>query len=90
MADDLLQVLTRFHREVVLPDLERVVDARLDARISPLREEMLANFDAIGRKLDRLVIDYQSVNAAVTRIEERLDGVEQKLDGMVVCSQLLA
>ena len=54
MADDLLQVLTRFHREVVLPDLERVVDAR----IGPLREEMLSNFDAIYKKLDRLESEY--------------------------------
>lgn len=59
VADDLLQVLTRFHREVVLPDIERVVDERLDARISSLREEMLSNFDAIYKKLDRLESEYR-------------------------------
>ena len=54
MADDLLGVLTRFHREVVLPDIERVVDAR----ITPLRNEMLANFDAVFKRLDRLETEY--------------------------------
>lgn len=63
---------------MVLPDLERVVDAR----ISPLREEMLSHFDAIHKKLDRLESGYQSLKAAAGRIEERLDRVEQKLDRM--------
>jgi hypothetical protein len=56
MAEDLLSVLTRFHREVVLPDLERVVDARL----APLRDEMLSNFDAVFKRLDRLESEYAS------------------------------
>lgn len=50
MAEDLFGVLTRFHREVVVPDIERIVDAK----ISLLREEMLANFDAVLVRLDRL------------------------------------
>lgn len=54
VADELFSVLTRFHREVVLPDIERVVDERLDARITPLRQEMRSNFDAIHRRPDRL------------------------------------
>jgi hypothetical protein len=44
---------------VFLPDLERIVDARLGARISPLREEMLDGFDAIFSRLDRLETEYQ-------------------------------
>jgi hypothetical protein len=50
MAEDLPSVLTRFHGEVVLPDIERV----LDARIAPLRQEMLSHFDAIYRRFERL------------------------------------
>ena len=53
MADDLIQVLTRFHREVVMPDVERV----LDERLTPVREEMRsfrddtnAHFDSIYQK----------------------------------------
>lgn len=50
MSDALLSFLTRFHREVVVPDIERIVDAK----IAPLRDEMLANFDAVFKRLDRL------------------------------------
>ena len=84
MADDLLQVLTRFHREVVLPDLERVVDAR----ISPLREEMLANFDAVFRRLDRLESEYQALSAAVERLEKRMTSIEEKIDKLALRSEL--
>lgn len=47
MADELLSVLSRFHHEVVMPDIEQV----FDARISPLRQEMLGNFDALLKRL---------------------------------------
>lgn len=66
MPDDLLRVLSRFHREVVLPDIERIVDARLDAKFSPFRAEMLANFDAVFKRLDRLESEYQSLSRSQT------------------------
>ena len=53
MAEDLIPILTRFHREIVLPDIERVVGG--------LRDEMNdrfaaqdAHFDAICQRFDRL------------------------------------
>lgn len=57
MADDLLTVLTRFHREILLPDVERIVEERL----APLRDEMLANFDAVFKRLDRLESEYHAL-----------------------------
>ncbi|MCA1732724.1 MAG: hypothetical protein LC732_03890 [Acidobacteria bacterium] len=54
MSDDLLNVLTRFHREVVVPDIDRIVGEKIDGKVTPFREEMLANFDAVFRRLDRL------------------------------------
>lgn len=65
MADDLLSMLTRFHREVVVPDIERIVDSR----VAPLREEMLSNFDAVYKRFDRLESEYAALSAAVKRIE---------------------
>lgn len=56
VADDFWGVLTRFHRDVVAPDIERIVDIR----IQPLREEMLANFDAVFHRLDRMETEYHS------------------------------
>ena len=55
MADDeLWRTLMRFHREIVLPDIERVVKVNVD----PLRNEMLANFDALWKRMDRLESEY--------------------------------
>lgn len=68
MADDLLKVLTRFHREVMLPDVERVVG---DAE-RRIRDEMLTHFDGVYKRLDRLEQEYHSLSAAVARIEARL------------------
>lgn len=85
MADELLSVLSRFHHEVVVPDIERV----FDARISPLRQEMLGNFDALLKRLDRLEIEYQSLTAAVRRLEERMASLAQKLDKLALRSELV-
>jgi predicted nuclease with TOPRIM domain len=89
MPDELLSVLTRFHREVVVPDIERIVDAKLDAKITPLREEMLANFDAVFKRLDRLESEYHALTAAVKRLEDRMAAVEQKIDKLTLRSELV-
>ncbi len=85
MPDELLSVLTRFHREVVVPDIERIVDAK----ITPLREEMLANFDAVFKTLDRLESEYHALTAAVKRLEDRMAAVEQKIDKLALRSELV-
>jgi len=50
-VEDLVKVLTKFHREIVVPDIERIVGKRLDG----LRDEMHAGFDALAQRLDRLL-----------------------------------
>jgi hypothetical protein len=62
VAEDFLRILTRFHREVVLPDIERVVGG--------LREEMNGrfaaldvHFDAICQRFDRLETEYHMLVA---------------------------
>ena len=69
VAEDLYTVLVRFHRDVVLPDIERIVDARLDATVTPLRREMLSNFDAVYQRFDRLESETAALKAAVQRLE---------------------
>ena len=49
-----LSTLAKFHREIVLPDIERVVGAA-ERR---LRDEMHGLFDAIAHRLDRLETEY--------------------------------
>jgi len=63
MADDLLRVLTRFHRQVIAPDLDRR-DERLGA-VDQKLDEVLTHFDAINHRFDRLESEYQALAAAV-------------------------
>jgi len=80
VPDELLVVLTRFHREVLLPDLQRL-ETRLDERIDARFDEFNGHFDAIYQRFDRLETEYHMLVAAVGRIEARLDRVEQHRTG---------
>jgi predicted nuclease with TOPRIM domain len=84
-VEDLVQVLTKFHREVIAPDIERIVGAS-EGR---LRDEMHTLFDALAQRLDRLETEYQMVVVGLKRVEERLDRLEQKLDKMALRSELV-
>jgi chromosome segregation ATPase len=98
-VEDLVQVLTKFHREIVLPDIERIVGA---AEIR-LRDEMQTGFDALAQRLDRLETEYhmlvvglkrvedrlEKVEGRLDKVEQRLDRVEQKLDKMALRSELV-
>jgi chromosome segregation ATPase len=71
-----LSVLAQFHRDVILPDMQRVVR---DA-VEDLRVEFSGHFDALYRRLDRLETEYQMLVAGMRRIEDRLDRVEGRLE----------
>jgi chromosome segregation ATPase len=73
-------VLARFHREVILPDVERIVGALFEQRINPRLDAIDAHFDAIYQRFDRLETEYQAIKAGLDRVEERLDRVEERLD----------
>lgn len=71
-GDKLLAILARFHREIVLPDIERVV--------GDLGEEMSRRLGALGgcfskiyKGFDRLETEYHALVTGLKRAEERLD-----------------
>ena len=66
--DDLLAVLGRFHREVMVPEMRQALQDS-ERRI---RDEMLSHFDALYQRLGRLESEYASLTAAVSRIETLL------------------
>jgi hypothetical protein len=69
MYDELFGVLMRFHREIVVPDIERIVGeavGRVDLKVDALRDEMLTNFDAVYVRFDRLESEYEELNAAMS------------------------
>ena len=84
MPDDpiTLATLTHFHREVVLPDIRRIVTDAVGASESRLRHEMQTGFDALAKRLDMLETEYHMLVAGLKRVEERLDRVEGRLDSL--------
>ena len=56
--DDLVEVLTKFHREIVVPDIERIVGNAIEGSERRIRDEMHAGFDALMQRLDRLETEY--------------------------------
>lgn len=63
-VEDLIPILTKFHREIVVPDIERIVAASEQR----LRSEFSSHFDAIYQRFDRLESEYQMLVAG--RLEE--------------------
>jgi len=52
MKNDTLQLLTRFHQEVALPDVQRIVDQA----VGTLRNEMNTQFDGLFVRILRTEI----------------------------------
>ncbi len=69
MAEDLIPILTRFHREVVLPDIQRIVGEAVDG----LEGRMNAHFDAIYQRFDRLETEYHML------VARRVDGLQGQI-----------
>ncbi len=57
MSEDLLPLLTRFHREIVLPDIERIVGDAVGA----LEGRMNAHFDEIYKRFERLETEQHQI-----------------------------
>jgi len=88
VADDLLSLLTRFHREVVLPDIERIVTDTVEGSERRIRDEMLTLFDGVFQRLDRLEAEYHALAAAVARIERRLGSPESEAEKASIQEQI--
>jgi len=84
MSDLTLEVLTKFHRDVVLPDIERIV-SRV---VGDLELRLNGHLDAIYQRLERLETEYQMLVVGMRRIEDRLDRIEQRLDKVALKSEV--
>lgn len=83
--DDLVPVLTRFHREILVPDIERIVGASEQR----LRDEMHTLYDSLSHQIDDLRSEYHMLVAGLKRVEERLDHLDQRMDKFTLRSELL-
>ena len=75
MAEDLWQTLTRFHREIAMPDIEQKIKEPLERRIDDLRDEMHSHLDAIWKELRDLKQEYYAITAGLKRLEEKVDSI---------------
>ncbi len=74
--EDLIPVLTKFHREILVPDIERIVTASEQR----LRDEMHTLFDSLAGELSSLRELFHMLDAGFKRLEERLERLEQRMD----------
>jgi chromosome segregation ATPase len=89
VAEDLVLVLAKFHGEVLLPDVMRVVAEAVEASERRLRDELHKLFDSLAGELKDLRETYTMLSHAVARIEERLERIEQRVEKMALRSELL-
>ncbi len=75
VTEELFGVLMQFHREVALPDMQRLEERMID-RMDSLHRETLTHFDAMYKRFDRLESEYHALSAASSRLEERVARLE--------------
>ena len=74
MGDELLPILTRFHREIILPDMQRLIgDLRME--MNAKFDEVHGHFDAVCQRFDRL-----ELKARVDGLQEQVRTLEARLD----------
>jgi hypothetical protein len=80
MSDELVNALARFHQQVFLPDIQRIVGTAVEDMGRQLRDEMHTLHDSVLAKLDKLETEYHSIKAGLGRVDERLDQIERRLE----------
>jgi chromosome segregation ATPase len=74
-----LAVLAKFHREVIVPDIQRIVGDVVSGSEGRLRNEMQGFHDSILKKLGDLETESAAIKIGLKRVEDRLDLVEMRL-----------
>ena len=75
---DLSDALTDFYGRMIEPQFDRL-NKRLDEHDKKFAD-LLAHFDQIYTKLDRLETEYYAITAGLQRLEDRMGSIEEKLD----------
>jgi chromosome segregation ATPase len=67
--------MLRFHREVAMPELREMVSATVDSSVGALRNEMNAHFDAIYKRIERLETELTALKAGMKRLEASMESL---------------
>jgi chromosome segregation ATPase len=88
MADEplTLSALTRFHREVIASDFQKVLERldRVDSRLGEVHGQV-SGLDAL---FDRRDSEYGVLVAGLRDVEDRLNLLQGRIDGFAVRSEL--
>lgn len=71
-----LSVLAKFHREVIVPDIQRIVGDAVSGSEGRLRNEMQGFHDSIVKSLGDLETESVAIKLGLMRLEERIELVE--------------
>jgi hypothetical protein len=77
-----LEVLAQFHREVVVPDLQRIVADEVSGSDRYLTTQIEHLWDALLGTREKLEIEYLLIKSGIARLEDRLDRVDQRLGAL--------
>jgi hypothetical protein len=75
VAEDLVPLLAKFHRDVLLPDVKRVVAEAVDASEHRLRDEMQGGFDGVAHELKDLRELLHTIYQGFDRLETKYHSI---------------
>lgn len=70
--------LVRFHREVIAPDL----DARMDARLAPIARQIEGVETRLGGRIDSLDAKVDALDAKVGSLDAKVGSLDAKVDAL--------
>jgi len=76
---DIFDTLTEFYGKIIEPEF-KAIRTKLEGHDQKFRD-ILQHFDEIYKRLERLETEYYAINAAIDRMEKRLD--KERLEGEV-------
>jgi len=71
-----LAVLAQFHREIILPDVRRIVHEAVSDAVSASERRLHGHIDGILHKLDKLETEYESLKVGLRRVETQGVAIE--------------
>jgi hypothetical protein len=67
--EELWSILMRFNREVIAPDVHKIVNTAFGA----LQRDMYSHFDAIYKRFDNIDSELVAIKGGLKRLEARMD-----------------
>lgn len=75
---DLFHTLMQFHREIAVPDMQRMIDKQSEV-MNARFDQVYSLFDGVYTRFDRLESEMVALKGGLVRLEARLSDVESRL-----------